>query len=92
MEEILKKMEQNSKNNKRNIDIMMKALDMMILVTGDKTAILLKKSVQISDKDKKIIDKFLRNNYTKEEQELTIRFYEQINNLYSDFIKELNIN
>lgn len=93
MEELIKGLEQRAQNGKDNTKVIMKALDMMIMVTRDKTAMLLKKSMQIAEKDGKIIDKFLkRNNYTKKEQELTLSFYEQIDKLYEDFIKELNIN
>lgn len=67
-------------------------LDMIYRRTGQKTAIILKISMEISKKDRKILDYFIDNDIKDEEKlEKAFYFYDQINKLFSDFEKELSI-
>lgn len=60
---------------------------------GNKTAIVLKKSLELQEKDTKIGSYFI-DNYKKTSEEnldLAIDLYTQMNQLFDDFIKKLNI-
>lgn len=62
-------------------------------LSGNKTAIVLKKSLELQEKDTKIGSYFI-DNYKKtsdENLELAINLYTQMNQLFDDFIKKLNI-
>ena len=73
-------------------DMMASLLDMIYRRTGQKTAIILKISMEISKKDRKIVNYFVDNNIKDEEKlEKASNFYDQINKLFSDFEKELSI-
>lgn len=60
---------------------------------GNKTAIVLKKSLSLQEKDTKIGSYFI-DHYKKtsdENLELAINLYTQMNQLFDDFIEKLNI-
>ena len=73
-------------------DMMANVLDMIFRSTGQKTAKILKISMEISKKDRKIVSYFVDNDIKDEEKlEKASNFYDQINKLFSDFEKELSI-
>lgn len=72
--------------------MMANLLDIIFRRTGQKTAKILKISMEISKKDRKIVSYFVDNNIKDEEKlEKASNFYDQINKLFSDFEKELSI-
>ncbi len=84
-----------SKKDKENdvaVEFMINTLDVLIKKSGNKKGILLKTTMQISQKDHKIVDYFMDGkNNENEKLENVISFYKQIDKLYDDLIKELEI-
>lgn len=81
-------------NKKREIEnnLIFNMLNMIAKETGDHKAKLLALSIEISKKDKTIMDYFIDNaSEDKEKINKAINFYAQINQLYTDLEKELNI-
>ena len=86
--------EKRRKQNKIDLesDMMANVLDIIFRSTGQKTAKILKISMEISKKDRKIVSYFVDNNIKDEEKlEKASNFYDQINKLFSDFEKELSV-
>ena len=80
------------KENETTVEFMINTLDFLTKISGDKKGILLKTTMQISQKDHRIVDHFMKKeNKENEKLEEIISFYKQIDKLYDDLIKELRI-
>lgn len=91
MDKLSEAMRRQEMEYKHYMDKTIAGLDAIIAITGDKIALLTKKSMKVDQKDKRIISEFACRKHTKEEIELALNFYEQIDLLFEDLMKQLNI-
>ena len=90
--DIMQFLNKKDKENEITVEFMINTLDLLTKISGDKKGILLKTTMQISQKNHKIVDHFMKKeNNENEKLEEIISFYKQIDKLYDDLIKELKI-